>query len=186
MNEEELLELLKEDASSGMEVAIDRYGKAVKVICSSILSGYSAEDIEEAVSDTFVGLWKAVDKIYVKNGTGLKEYLYGIARKTALNRRRTLAGRQKTQDIDQMPETAAAENIEEQVVWRSVCDILIDLIRSMDSPDREIFACRYLKQYPVRQIAGQTGMTEKAVENRLFRGRAKLRKQLKKCGVEIA
>lgn len=56
MEEQELLDCLSEDVSLGIELAIRQYGKAVKTICRSILSGYSGEDIEEAVSDTFVGL----------------------------------------------------------------------------------------------------------------------------------
>lgn len=60
MEEQELLDCLTEDVSLGMELVIRQYGSAVKTICRSILSGYSKEDIEETVSDTFVGLWQAV------------------------------------------------------------------------------------------------------------------------------
>ena len=38
------------------------------------------------ISDVFVGLWKSRDKVLIKNGKGLKIYLYGIARKTALDK----------------------------------------------------------------------------------------------------
>ena len=94
MEERELLNCLNEDVSLGMELVIRQYGSAVKTICRSILSGYSKEDIEETVSDTFVGLWQSKDKIQLIEGHGLKEYLYGIARRTALNRRRSLAKKQ--------------------------------------------------------------------------------------------
>mgnify|MGYP000846617003 CR=1 FL=1 len=78
MEEQELLDCLSEDVSLGIELAIRQYGKAVKTICQSILSGYSGEDIEEAISDTFVGLWRSREKIKLTDGQGLREYLYGI------------------------------------------------------------------------------------------------------------
>ena len=65
MEEQELLDCLSEDVSLGIELAIRQYGKAVKTICQSILSGYSGEDIEEAISDTFVGLWRSREKIKI-------------------------------------------------------------------------------------------------------------------------
>lgn len=52
--------------------------------------------MEEAISDAFVGLWKSRDKVLIKNGKGLKIYLYGIARKTALDKTGRLArGRER-------------------------------------------------------------------------------------------
>ena len=88
--EKEILRMLDNDASKAMEMIIDKYGGAVKTICKSILLGFTSEDIEETISDVFVALWMARDKIEVTKDCGLKEYLYGIARKTALNRRRKL------------------------------------------------------------------------------------------------
>ena len=56
MDEKELLEYLCKDAALGIELAIAQYGKAVKTICQSVLSGYSMQDIEETVSDICMGL----------------------------------------------------------------------------------------------------------------------------------
>ena len=124
MEEQELLDCLSEDVSLGIELAIRQYGKAVKTICRSILSGYSGEDIEEAISDTFVGLWRSREKIKLTDGQGLREYLYGIARRTALNKRRTLAKEHPTQNIDTAEELVSGENVEEQIVSRSEYEIL--------------------------------------------------------------
>ena len=85
MSEKELLVCLQEDASRGIQLAIEIYAKPVKTICLSVLNGYSQQDIEEAVSATFVGLWKAKDRIVLDDENGLKSSLYGIARITALN-----------------------------------------------------------------------------------------------------
>ncbi len=186
MEEQELLDCLSEDVSLGIELAIRQYGKAVKTICRSILSGYSGEDIEEAVSDTFVGLWRSREKIKLTDGQGLREYLYGIARRTALNKRRTLAKEHPTQDIDTAEELVSGENVEEQIVSRSEYEILYQLVNSMKSPDREIFIYRYFYQHSIKEIADKLALKAKTVENKLSRGKRRLRQQLLQCGIEVA
>ena len=172
MEEQELLDCLSEDVSLGIELAIRQYGKAVKTICRSILSGYSGEDIEEAVSDTFVGLWRSREKIKLTDGQGLREYLYGIARRTALNKRRTLAKEHPTQNIDTAGELVSGENVEEQIVSRSEYEIL--------------FIYRYFYQHSIKEIADKLALKAKTVENKLSRGKHRLRQQLLQCGVEVA
>lgn len=186
MEEQELLNHLNEDASLGMELVIRQYGSAIKTICRSILSGYSNEDIEETVSDTFVGLWQSKDKIRLIEGRGLREYLYGIARRTALNRRRSLAKKQPTQDIDTAGELVSGENVEEQIVCRSEYAVLYQLIDSRKSPDREIFIYRYFYQHSIKEIADKLTLKAKTVENKLTRGRNRLKQQLIRCGVDVA
>lgn len=186
MEEQELLNCLGEDVSLGIELAIRQYGTAVKTICRSILSGYSDEDIEEAVSDTFVGLWQSREKITLTEEHGLREYLYGIARRTALNRRRSLAKLQTTLDIDTAGELVSGENVEEQIVSQSEYEILHQLINAMKSPDREIFIYRYFYQHSVKEIADKLTLKAKTVENKLTRGRTRLKQQLIRCGVNVA
>ena len=175
MEEQELLDCLSEDVSLGIELAIRQYGKAVKTICQSILSGYSGEDIEEAISDTFVGLWRSREKIKLTDGQGLREYLYGIARRTALNKRRTLAKEHPTQNIDTAEELVSGENVEEQIVSRSEYEILYQLVNS-----------RYFYQHSIKEIADKLALKAKTVENKLSRGKHRLRQQLLQCGVEVA
>lgn len=186
MEQKELLECLREDASLGIELAIKQYGGAVKTICRSVLTGYSVQDVEEAISDTFVGLWRAREKIVLKNGEGLKEYLYGIARKTALNRRRRLAKENPVQEMDAAKELVSTQNIEEEVLCKSEYQVLHQLIYAMQSPDREIFIYRYFYQKSVKEIAQILAIKPKAVENKLTRGRSRLKRQLIQNGVEIA
>lgn len=186
MPEEQLLQLIKADAVQGIEIAIEQYGGAVKSICKSILAGYPIQDVEEAISDAFVGLWKSRDKVLIKNGKGLKIYLYGIARKTALDKKRALAKQKPTEDFGQIPEMASTENIEEAVVKQSENEMLFGLIEDMKSPDREIFIYRYYEQNSIREIAETLSISVKSVEGRLARGRERLKKQLLQRGIKTA
>ena len=186
MKDEELLKLIRKDTSYGIEVAINQYGNSVKTICRAILAGFSEEDIEEAVSDTFVGLWKAQDKIKSERETGLKEYLYGIARKTALNRRRKLSKQQVEQDIDEAFDISSGEDLEKNVLDKADCRILYQLINAMKSPDKEIFILRFCNQLSIKEIAEKLELKAKSVENKLSRGKVKLKEELIKVGIEVA
>lgn len=87
----DLVELIRNDTALGIEIVIDLYGGAVKTVCREILAGFSDEDIEEAVADSFTALWQSIDNYDLNRGSCLKSYLYGIARRVALNKRRALA-----------------------------------------------------------------------------------------------
>ena len=185
MKDADLLKILYENTSYGIEVAIDTYGKAVKTICQTILSGFSEEDVEEAVSDTFVGLWKALDRIKLERETGLKEYLYGIARRTALNKRRKLAKEHNTSQIDEVKELVSEQDVEKNLIDKAECRIIYELINDMKSPDKEIFTLRYFNQNTIKEIANKLVLKTKTVENKLARGKVKLRKQLINIGIEL-
>ena len=56
-------------------------------------------------------------------------------------------------------------------------------MEELPPPDREIFLLRYYLYQPVKEIARRLGMTPKAVEHKLRRGRERLRKKLIERGV---
>lgn len=120
---------------------------------------YSNEDIEETVSDAFVALWMARHKIEVTNECGIKEYLYGITRRTALNRRRKLTKtrlgltNEEISDIDASGRLVAGNDVEKEVISKSEYILLHQLIEEMKSPDNEIFSFRYFEGYSIKEIA---------------------------------
>lgn len=52
-NDVKIAGLISAGSSDGLKMAIDIYGGAVKTICGSFLKGFSAEDVEETISDTY-------------------------------------------------------------------------------------------------------------------------------------
>lgn len=177
MTDKEMIACIRSNPSDGIKSAMDAYAGAVYKICSSILSGYSSEDIEETVSDSFFNLWKAVSDERYNGQAELKYYLYGIARKVALNRKRRIASDVSADDISDI-DIAGEDNIESQVIDRSQCEIIRSMILSLKSPDKEIFIGKYFEELSVKEIAQRLGISTKKVENVLFRGKEKLKKQL--------
>lgn len=177
MREEELITLIAGNPSEGISAVMDMYGGAVLKICRDILRGYSEEDIEEAVADTFAGLWEAVSKGRYTGQVQIKYYLYGIARKTACGRLRAEKSKPGQEDVEEL-QLAGEDYVEEQALRRSECELVQSLIQGMKSPDKEIFYCRYYEDMSIKEIAQKCNLPVKKVENVLFRGKAALKKQL--------
>lgn len=186
MREEELIAILMEDTEAGMAMVIDLYGDAIKTICYSILKGFPEEDIQETIADTFVGLWSGIanGQYDVTRNAEIKFYLYGIARKTALNKRRKLMKKRPVDNIDEV-EQPLDFNLEKEMVRKADYEVVNTLIHALNSPDKEIFLYRYYKQYSIKEISKQLKLPAKIVENKLTRGRKKLKKQLLQCGVTM-
>ena len=179
-NDRQLILLLQNNPSQGLAEAMARYGAPVKRICAAILGPEQRREVEEAVADSFVALWQGLERYDPEQP--LSPWLYGIARRTALNRRRALGRAAPFWELEEeLPETGGdpADWAEE----REEARLLRQAVEELPPPDREIFLLRYYLYQPVKEIARRLGMTPKAVEHKLRRGRERLRKKLIERGV---
>jgi RNA polymerase sigma-70 factor (ECF subfamily) len=183
MQEQELIELLKEDPETGICEALRLYGGAVETICRNFLYDCQEMDIEEAVADTFLKLWKAKDRIGRHPRKGMKSYLYEIARNTARDKRRAL----KRASIYSLEEIElglkAPLDIETDFIRKSNERILHECLDDTGEPDRSIFVMRYFYGEAIKDIALKLEMTPKSVENTLYRGKQRLEKALNERGI---
>ena len=62
-------------------------------------------------------------------------------------------------------------------------EIIKDTIDNLPHPDKEIFIRRYYLFEPVKEIAEFLNLTPKTVENKLYRGKDKLRTALINKGI---
>lgn len=175
-----LARLLKEDPAKGLEMALKRFGQAVKTICAAILGSDSPEDVEEAVADSFFTLWRELDRYDPEKP--LSSWLYGIARRVTLSRRRVLGKRPVWEDLpEELPEEGF--DLTEQAAVKENARLLRQAVEELENPDREIMIRRYYLYQRTKEIAVGLGLPEKTVENRLFRGKKKLRQKLLERGV---
>lgn len=181
MDDSKILMLLRNSPDRGIHEATVKYGGLAKAVAIKILHS-NREDVEECIADTFILLWKNIDKVDFSRGT-LKGYIACIARNTAINRYNKLK-REKNDSIYEQ-EIKSGVNVEEEVALKSDIDILQDIISDMGEPDKEIFTRRFFLFEKVKDIALKIGLTEKVVENRIYRGRKKLKDKLMERGVMI-
>lgn len=181
MQEQELIELLKEDPETGISEALLCYGGAVETICRNFLYDCQEMDIEEAVADTFLKLWKAKERIGRQKG--LKSYLYEIARNTARDKRRAL-NKASIYTLEEVELNLKAPlDVEAEFIRKSNERILHECLNDTEEPDRSIFVLRYFYGVAIKDIAGKLEMAPKRVENILYRGKERLEKVLNERGI---
>ena len=197
-------ELLRSKPEEGLRLAMEQYGGAVKWIAANILGVDARQDVEECVAETFVRLWRGSVDFSAERSAGfnpdestdeprhgvghatLHSYTCGIARHVAID----MARRRRTNHVsmEEMTEDAAAELAEDPDFAKQLADrenrrILWETVEQLPPPDREIFLLRYWMELRVNRIGEILGLTEKQVENRLYRGRRALRKTLEERGI---
>lgn len=183
MTEQQIISLLRNDPENGVAMVMDLYGGPIKVICVNILRDFSNEDIEEAISDTLVAIWKSVNHFDQLRGTCFKSYCYGIARKTALARRREIAG---DSSIIPLKEDTLADDVPLENAYDTNQEkkILHETIAELGEPERSIFILRYFYFFRIKEIAAKLNLSDKKVENCLYRGKQRLKTMLLQKGVE--
>lgn len=170
MDDRDLLRLLQKDGDRGLEAALDLYGGLVKTIVSRVLYNFP-QDAEECVSDVFLKLWKNRRRL---RGAPVRAWLIVAARNAAIDRWRRLS---HSMDMELSDEYAAEVTMPEEKIG--------PLIDDMPPPDREIFIRKYYFLETSAEIAAAMGRTADDVNQRLSRGRKRLREQLTKGGTTL-
>jgi len=183
MEEQKIVKLMIDNPEAGIHEAMKQYGGAVETICRNFLYDCQEMDIEEAIADSFIKLWKAKDRIGINNKESLKSYLYTIARNTAKDKRRTL-NKVSIYSLDEVElQLQAPLNVEEDFARKSNERILHECLNDTEEPDRSVFILRYFYGEKIKDIAQRLELAPKKVENILCRGKVKLENALKERGI---
>ncbi len=182
-----LAKLVRTEPDRGIAECIDRYGGGVKAICCNILRDGYRDYVDDAMMESFTSLWQFIQS-GKKIHTTLEGCLYGIARKKSLEILRRNSRHVSNVSIDGtegIEQVLVAENADVEDIFARKHNekLLHEVVAEMEEPDHTIFLLRYFYFYKVREVAERMGLTEDYVENRLRRGRQKLKKSLEKRGI---
>lgn len=172
MRDEEVVEQLRQRDQKGLEELTRRYGPLMRYIISPILP--DEQDREECLADVTLLVWERIG-LYDSNRGAFSTWLTALTRNAALNRARN--HRQDTEPLS--PEhPSPAPGPEEQALRQ---ELLTELRRSLEKlslKDQILFHRKYYYLQSTAQIAAEMGMTERAVEGRLYRLKKQLRREL--------
>ena len=177
MQDNELLELLRQKDPAGLEALLLHYGPFLRYIISPILP--DPRDQEECLSDISMRVWEKCGSFLEGRGT-LKSWLAAVARNAALNRART--HRPAEELSPDLP--APGEAPEEKVLKQERLDALARAMSSLTPGEKALIYRKYYFMQPIAQIARELGMTQRAVEGRLYRLKQRLRKALGGDGID--
>lgn len=176
MQEKNIIDAIKAGDEQAMQKIICRYSRLLWSIVGAVLSQVgTTEDMEECVADVFIDLWEHPQK-YDESRGSLKAWLSVIARNKAIDRYR-----QKTK-IKTIPleETVLAQmGVEPEMENR---EGLQEALAELTEEEKEILLRRYVYQQKPKEMAVALGLSVKQIENRLYRIKAKMRKQMEQEG----
>lgn len=169
----EIAKKLKEQDQQVFSSLIESHSLLLWTVAGRYLaksSGFSAEDIEECVSDVFFELWKHPERYDPQKGE-LKTYLCTITKNKAISLYRKNIKNQTLCFVDfiQSKELQTDEPLD-------VPDYtaLYGALSALPEPTREILVRRYFYEEKPAEIAKKMALPKKEVENRLYRGKESL------------
>lgn len=169
-----LVTALRAESEPALRELIARHGVRVRAAARAVT--FETQVIEEISQDVFVELWKRPERFDASRGS-LSSYLSGIARNKAVDRLRTAAVRQRTQEslIDLARQAVDSVRPHEDVDLR---DWLKRSIERLDPVHREAVVHAYLGDRTYRQAALDLGLPEGTLKSRVRQALAVLRKDL--------
>lgn len=173
MTEQEMLKKIGQGKQKALEAAIDQYGAYVATVIRNVLSSSgSLEDAEELSGDVFFTLWQHAGEI---SEGKLKAWLGAVARNRAKD---LLRRRNPTLPMDEDVLTISVASPEDQVLLNLKKQALLDAVKTMPLPDREIFLLYYYHFDTAEEIARRMDMPLGTVKSKLHRGKKRLKEIL--------
>ena len=172
MPEEEILRLLCAGDEQGLDALLRQYGPLLRYVIAPILP--DGADREDCLSEVSLRIWTGIGSYDPARGS-LRAWLTAIARNAALDRARS--NRRRT--AEPLEEAAAAAPApEEQLLRRERLQALQRALNELGAGERALFYRKYYYEQSTAQIAAELGLSERAVEGRLYRLKRRLRRAL--------
>ena len=175
MEERELLARLSAGEPEAMERLLARYGGMMGYIVRGILS--DPQEAEECLAQVRTKLWEKLPD-YREERAALATWITAVCRNAAYDRLRELGRRrERTAELDEnCPDPAPGP--EELVLRRERRERLRQALAALGTGDRRLFYRKYYYLQSTAQIAAELGLSQRAVEGRLYRIRKQLQKRL--------
>lgn len=154
----------------GMDALLLHDGPMMRYIIAAILP--DPQDREDCLMEAVMQVWEKAEQFDPERGSW-NAWLTALTRNAALNfARRSASGAQP------LAQEACVQTPEEALLQSERREALTRALRQLDSDERVLFYRKYYYMQPTAQIAAELGLTERAVEGRLYRLKKRLRKLL--------
>ena len=136
-----------------------------------------ADLVDDLVQEVFLAAWESLDKF--RGYSSLRSWLLGIARhKVEDHYRKRLREVQIADEEEGMgSEPVSAHDLEEALAERQAGELTREVLSILPETYSLVLLWRYWENRSLRDIAVQTGRTEKAIERLLSRARQQFKKR---------
>lgn len=174
VQEREIIELLLQKNEKGADALLKHYGPLMRYVIAPILS--NPQDREDCLSEAVMRVWEGIERFDRERGSW-SAWLTAVTRNTALNYKRTASRHSGAGEIPE--DTPSPEPTPEEAMVRQERRAAVNqALRRLSSADRTLFYRKYYYLQSTAQIASELGMTERAVEGKLYRLKKQLRRML--------
>ena len=175
MQNDQTVQLIRERNEKGMQSLLKHYGPLMRYVAEPILE--NASDCEELLQDVALRIWERID-CYDEAKARFSTWVTTITRNAALDK---LKRRCETESYEELSDQIPAENgdPESEAIKKDAQAAVRAALDKLSGSDRVLAYRRYWYMQSISRIAAETGLTERAVEGRLYRIRVKLAEMLK-------
>lgn len=174
INNDNVISQLKKKNPRALDFIVDTYGGLIHSIVKKTLFNFENNgSVEECVNDVLLDIWKNIEKFHQNNN--FKSWIAAISKYKAIDYQRKLIKVLNNQDIDGM-EIKSRDTVDKELLQKENYNEMMKLLSNLKQQDREIFIRKYFNDEPSGDIAEKLNVNKEVVNNRLSRGRKKLRK----------
>lgn len=178
MKEKILKDYLKNGILNIDEVIDDFYNYTYTIIKNAVSSTMTNEDMEEILSDVFVGIWKCSSKISLE--IQVKPYLIGITRNVIKNKYRKINLNDSILDYEG---TLFSNFKMEEIIEQNEQDKIIqNTLKTLKTEEYKTFIMFYYEAKSIKEIAKTLNLSTSNVKVILHRVRKKIKKSLEDGG----
>ena len=171
-NKSNYIKRLKRKKEDALEFIVDEYLGFVKgCVCKILGPSGKTGAIEECINDIFLAVWNHAEQ-FEGNEEDFKKWIYKISKYQAIDYYRKLS---RVSEIALEDKVIVDEkSTEEHIILNETKEELISLINTLKPIDQKIFTMKYFLGIQSQEIGMKLGMTQTAVDNRVYRGKKKL------------
>ena len=183
-NEENFIKKLKKHKEEALEYIYDEYIPYVKAIVDKVLIKFEDKGlIEECINDVFLIVWNKCDK-FTGGKDEFKRWICTISKFKAIDYYRSYV--KKSVEVLDKIEVCEKITLEEEIIMSENKNEVVELLNELDEVDRKIFMMKYFLDLKSDEIGKKLNLSKSSVDNRLYRGRIKLKKSKLEIYKEVA
>jgi RNA polymerase sigma factor (sigma-70 family) len=174
MTDESLVDLLKSDDPDAFKVIYQRYWRQLYGFVYQQLG--SKEDTEEIIHDLMLSLWQNRAQSQIQQ---LRIYLFIAARNLANKFIKSQINLRKYREYQLLHQVFESADSNEIYHVKGLSDAIENVLKKMPEKTAIIFRMSKIDEIPVKQIAAQMDLTDKAVEYHITKSLKMLRQHLR-------
>lgn len=184
MEDEQIIALFFARSEEAIRQTDLAYGRRLVHLAGSIAN--SEPDAQECVNDTYLRTWETIPPCRPK---AFYAYLARICRNFALDRLDWNNARKRHAEVvsltEEMEQCIPDEAREREMESKELSSILDAFLRTQLKENQMVFLRRYWFADSISEIAARYGISESAVQMRLSRTKARLKRHLEKEGIRV-